>query len=85
MSLQQPMPEHEREQLDALIDDAVDRLVVLELLDEADRDAAWRALRPTLDAAYALGDNAHVRRLDERPLGAQPRLPAGPIPPPVSP
>ena len=85
MSLLQPVPEHEREVLDALVDDAVDRLVALELLDEADSDAAWRALRPTLDGAYALGDNAHARRIDEQPLGTQPRLPKPPIPPPVSP
>ena len=85
MSFLQPVPEHEREQLDALVDRAVDRLVARELFDEASRDAAWRALRLTLDAAYALGDNAHARRIDERPLGAQPRPPAERIPPPVSP
>jgi hypothetical protein len=67
MSLLQPVSEHEREHLDALLDGAVDVLVTRELLDEADRDAAWRALRLTFDAAYALGDNAHARRLNGQP------------------
>ncbi len=84
MGMRQPVPDDEREQLDALVVNAVDRLVDLELVDEADGDAARRALRPVLDGAYALGDNVHARRIDERPLGAPPRPPAPPIPPPVS-
>ncbi len=67
MSFLQPVPEHEREHLDALLDGAVHALVMRELLDEADSAAAWRALRLTLDAAYALGDNAHARRLNGQP------------------